>query len=300
MQNYDELVSFTSGNPRQAVVVAAALNLHALQAVHAAAQKGHADYLLTGPKKAILEMADKAGLALDEKAIFDAPNDAEAAEKAVALVRSGQGHFLMKGGLGTATLLRAVLNRENGLREEGIMSHVMVHQVPSYNKLLAVTDGAMVPYPTFEQKKAILNNALSLLRALQYDRPIVSVLAAVETLSDKMPETGEAAQLKQLAEEGEFGSCLLDGPLSYDLTMSPSAAQIKGVESPVTGKADLLLVPNIACGNVLSKCLVVSAGGMAAGCIMGAKVPIVLTSRGASAKEKEISILLAAASAAAR
>lgn len=299
IRNFDALVEFAQGRPKQTVVVAAANNLHALQAVAASAQKGHADYLLTGPKKEILAMAAEADLGLDKDAVIDAANDVDAAEKAVALIRQGAGNFLMKGGLGTATLLKAVLNRDHGLRGEGTMSHVMVHEVPGYQKLLAVTDGAMVPYPDFDTKRAILKNALALFGALDYKRPVVSALAAAETLSDKMPETGEALRLKELAEAGEFGPCLLDGPLSYDLTMSQHAAEIKRVDSPVTGHADILLVPNIACGNVLSKCIVYTAGGLAAGCIMGARVPIVLTSRGASAREKEVSILLAAASAAA-
>lgn len=295
LQSFEQLIQLAQNKPKKTVVVAAAHDLHALQAVVDAAQKGYADYMLVGNRAEILSLAAQAGLALNTDAIADTEDDAEAAKTAVGLVRQGKGDFLMKGGLGTATLLRAVLDKEHGLRGGGIMSHVMLVEVPSYHKLIAVTDGAMVPYPTFDQKQAILRNALHLFHTLGYEKPVVAALAAAETLSDKMPETGEAAQLKALAATGEFGHCVFDGPLSYDLTMSAESAAIKHFQSPVTGHADILLVPNIACGNVLCKCMVYTAGGLMAGCILGARVPIVLTSRGASAREKEVSILLAAA-----
>jgi phosphate butyryltransferase len=175
------------------------------------------------------------------------------------------------------------------------MSHVALFEVPAYHKILGITDGGMIPYPTLEQKVSIIKNAAELFKALGYERPKIAVLTASETVNERMPETGDAKALKEYGEKGEWGDCFVEGPVSLDLTLSKESAAIKGYESPVTGDVDILVVPNIACGNILGKSLMYMARAKMAGCIVGAKVPIVLISRGASTEEKYLSILLSVA-----
>ena len=175
------------------------------------------------------------------------------------------------------------------------MSHFVINEIPNYHKLLVTTDGGMLMYPDLEQKKHIIENAVDTLISLGYDKPKVAVLAAVERVNPKMPETVDAAKLKEMNQSGAIINCIIDGPLSYDITMNKESAKIKGVDSQVCGDADILIVPNITTGNILGKCLVYSAGAKMAGFIVGAKVPIVLTSRGSSSEEKYLSLVLCAA-----
>ncbi len=175
------------------------------------------------------------------------------------------------------------------------MSHVVFNEIPNYHKLLVLTDGGMMMYPDLDKKKQICENAVDTLRTLGYKMPKVAALAAVETVNPKMQETVDADALKRMNLENEITDCIIEGPISYDLTMSKASAEIKGFESPVTGDADIVLVPNITVGNVLGKSLIYSAGAKMAGFIVGAKVPIVLTSRGSSSEEKYLSLVLSAA-----
>jgi phosphate butyryltransferase len=283
---------------KKTAVVAAAHDEHALEAVLEASREGCIDYLLVGNRGKIHEIAAKLHSDIADNAIIDAVSEIDAAEKAVSLIREEKGDFLMKGRLETATLMRAVINKETGIRKENIMSHVAFFEVHAYHKLLGATDGGMIPYPTLEQKASIIKNAVGLFKKLGYERPKIAVLAASETVNERMPETGDAKALKESYEKGELGDCIVEGPISLDLTLSKESAAIKGYTSPVTGDADILVVPNIACGNILGKSLVYMGHAKMAGCIVGAKVPIVLTSRGASAEEKHLSILLSAALAA--
>ncbi|MBP2651655.1 MAG: phosphate butyryltransferase [Firmicutes bacterium] len=201
----------------------------------------------------------------------------------------------MKGKIQTADLLKAVVNKEKGLRTGSVMSHVVLHEIPTYHKLLVITDGGMMMYPNLAEKKQIIENAVNSLLSLGYDKPKVAVLAAVENVNPKMPEAVDAGLLKEMNQKGEIKNCIVEGPISYDLAMSKDAAKIKGYESPVTEDADILMVPNITVGNIMGKALVYSAGAKIAGFIVGAKVPIVLTSRGSSAEEKYLSLVLSAA-----
>jgi phosphate butyryltransferase len=175
------------------------------------------------------------------------------------------------------------------------MSHVSIQEVPSYHKLLITTDGGMMMYPDLEQKKKIIENAVEVLHSLGYENPKVAVLAAVETVNPKMPESVDAGKLKEMNQNGEITGCIVEGPISYDIAMNKESGEIKGFVSPVAGDPDILIVPNITCGNILGKCLVYSAGAKMAGFIVGAKVPIVLTSRGSSSEEKYLSLVLSAA-----
>jgi phosphate butyryltransferase len=294
VHSFADLTGKVRNIDKKTAVVAAAQDEHVLEAVLKASREGCIDYLLVGNRGKIHNIAAKLNSAVRDSAIFDAVSETDAAEKAVSLVREEKGDFLMKGKLETSTLMRAVINKETGIRKESTMSHVALFEVPAYHKLLGVTDGGMIPYPSLEQKVCIIKNAAGLFKALGYEGPKIAVLAASETVNERMPETGDAKALKEYCERGEFGDCFVEGPISLDLTLSKESAAIKGYESPVTGDVDILVVPNIACGNILGKSLIYMGHAKMAGCIVGAKAPIVLISRGASVEEKHLSILLSA------
>jgi phosphate butyryltransferase len=295
LQNFNGLAARAGGIEKKTAVVAAAHDGHTLGAVLQAVKEGYLDCLLVGNRKMIIQTAAGLGFTLPHDTVIDAATDTEAAEKAVALIRERNGGILVKGKLETATLMRAVVNKETGIRGENTMSHIALFEAPAYPKLLGVTDGGMIPYPSLEQKKAIIKNAARFFRTLGYKRPKIAVLAASETVNERMPETGEAQALKECCERKELGDCYVEGPVSLDLALSREAAVLKGYESPICGDADILMVPAIACGNILGKSLIYLGKAKMAGCIVGAKVPIVLTSRGAGTQEKYVSLLLTAA-----
>lgn len=268
---------------------------HALEAVLQVADEGLIDALYIGNRRAIHAVAAELGHTVDDAAILEAEDPASAAVLGVKLVREGKADFLMKGKMETAELLKPVVNKENGLSKNGVMSHAAVNQVPRYHKLLVTTDGGMLPYPTLEQKVGIVNNAVHLLNALGYEKPNVCILTAVEKMNPKMPETVEAATLKDMCASGEIRNCYVEGPISLDLALVKERSEVKGYVSPAAGEADILVAPNIHAGNLLGKSLVEMAGAQMAGLIMGAQCPIVLTSRGSSAEEKYNSLVLACA-----
>jgi phosphate butyryltransferase len=294
-RNFDELIEKVqnTGSTKK-VVVAAAEDEHTLKAVFKAKKDNIVDPLLIGNKIKIKEILDNLNERLSDSAIIDVKSDVSAAEKAVELINEKKVDFIMKGKIQTADLLKAVVNKENGLGTGKIMSHFVINEIPNYHKLLVTTDGGMMMYPDVNQKKQIIENAVDVLRTMGYDKPKVAVLAAVEKVNPKMPESVDADILKKMNQNGEIKNCIVEGPISYDLTMSRESAEIKGFKSPVTGDADILIVPNITAGNILGKCLLCSAGAKMAGFIVGAKVPVVLTSRGASAEEKYLSLVLSA------
>ena len=281
-------------SPREAVV-AAAHDEHTLQAVFAARRDGLIRPILVGRRNEIRSIARSLGEELSPEQIVDAQDDLECAARSVALIREGKGDILIKGMLQTGTLLKAVVHRETGIRASQVMSHVAILDVPRYHKLLFITDGGRVVAPNLEQKGHILKNAVDFCRFLGYERPKAAALCAVETVNPAMPETGDALSLKEAGERGEFGPCIVEGPISLDLATDREAALVKGYHSPVAGDADILLVPAIAVGNVLGKALYGLAGGQMAGVVLGAAVPITINSRGATPEEKYYSILLCAA-----
>lgn len=296
LNNFKGLIEKVNSAKRKTVVVAAAHDEHTLEAVLEAEKKGVINFLLVGDRNKIHNICEKLGHHIDDKLIVEASDDAQSAFLAVECIRQNKGDFLMKGKIQTGTLLKAVVDKHTGIRGEGAMSHVAILELPAYHKLIAVTDGGMMTYPTLEQKKFIIQNAVDMFHALGYEKPKVAVLAAVESVNEKMPETVDADYLKKMYLAGDLGSCVVDGPLSFDLIMSSESARIKGVNSPVACDADILVVPDICSGNILSKSLIYAGGAKMAGCIVGAKVPIVLTSRGASAEEKYLSLVLSSAS----
>ena len=281
-------------SPREAVV-AAAHDEHTLQAVFSARRDGLIRPILVGRRNEIRSIARSLGEELSPEQIVDAQDDLECAARSVALIREGKGDILIKGMLQTGTLLKAVVHRETGIRASQVMSHVAILDVPRYHKLLFITDGGMVVAPNLEQNGHILKNAVDFCRFLGYERPKAAALCAVETVNPAMPETGDALSLKEAGERGEFGPCIVEGPISLDLATDREAALVKGYHSPVAGDADILLVPAIAVGNVLGKALYGLAGGQMAGVVLGAAVPITINSRGATPEEKYYSILLCAA-----
>jgi phosphate butyryltransferase len=297
-KNFEELVKkVQSGSIVKRVVVVVAQDEHTLEAVFKARKDKIIEPILIGDREKIESILNNLKETIPQGDILDIKDESAAAYKAVELIREGKADFIMKGKIQTADLLRAVVDKEKGLRTGSVMSHMAIHEIPNYHKLLAVTDAGMMLYPDLSEKKQIIQNTVKVFSAMGYDNPKVAILTAVEIVNPKMVETVDADALKKMNQSGEISGCLIEGPISYDLTMSKESAKIKGFASSVTGDADILVVPNITAGNILSKCLMYSAGAKMAGFIIGAKVPIVLTSRGATAEEKYLSIVLSAATA---
>ena len=256
--------------------------------------------ILVGPKAKIAATADKAGLSVDGIELIDVPHSHAAADKAVELVRAGQAELLMKGSLHTDELMAAVVAKETGLRTARRISHVFVMDVPTYDKPLFITDAAINIFPTLEDKVHITQNAIDLFRGLGLGTPKVAILSAVETVNAKIPGTIDAAALCKMADRGQITGGELDGPLALDNAISPKAAAIKGIASPVAGQADILIVPDLEAGNMLAKNLSFMANADAAGVVLGARVPIILTSRADSVRARLASCAVAALYAHAR
>jgi phosphate acetyltransferase len=223
----------------------------------------------------------------------DAIHSHDAAEKGVALIRKGQGELLMKGSLHTDELLRAVTARETGLRTSRRISHVFIMDVPTHPEALFITDAAVNIFPDLEAKRDIVQNAVDLFRGLGLGTPRVAILSAVETVTPKIPSTLEAAALCKMADRGQIEGALLDGPLAFDNAIDPEAARIKGIRSEVAGRAQILLVPDLEAGNMLAKNLTFLLKADAAGIVLGARVPIILTSRADSVRTRMASCAVA-------
>lgn len=283
------------GRKKRRLGVAAAHDAHTLQAVARAARDGLVEPVLIGrPEETRALWAEVAGV-LTLPTLISVEKDSDCAQVAVSLARNGEVDCIMKGRLETAILMREVVARDTGLRASSVLSIVAMMESPYYHKLFAITDVGLLMYPTLEQKKGIIQNAVELFHTLGVEQPKVAVLAAVERENPKMPESTDAAQLKEMQLEGLLGRCVVEGPISYDLCMDLQAAAIKGYHSPVAGDPDILVVPGITSGNLLSKSLTCTGGAHTCGTICGAAVPIVITSRSAPAEDKYMSIILAAA-----
>jgi phosphate butyryltransferase len=295
MRTFEEMTALMKdASEKKTVVVAAADDEHTLEGLHTTMKAGLIKAVLIGNRDKINEIIKNQGYEIDAP-IIDAEDEQMAAQKAVFLIREGKGDFLMKGKLQTATLLKEVVNKENGLNLGGVMSHVGLFEIPTYHKLVAITDGGMVLNPDLAQKKAIIDNAVRALKGVGIDTPKVAVMAGAEVVNPKAPESVDGDALKKMYLAGEIKDCIVEGPISYDLAMSREAAAIKGYESPVAGNTDIMMMPNMAAGNLVAKALTVSGNARMAGIIMGARVPIVLVSRSASSEEKFLSLLFAAA-----
>ncbi|WP_162991038.1 phosphate acyltransferase [Biomaibacter acetigenes] len=273
-------------------VVAGANDEHAVEAVFLAQEKGLVIPVLVGDKKEVKDIIQKMNYLDRTYEIIHCEADDNPSEIAVKLIHEGKGDFIIKGKIETRNLLKPVLNKETGLNRKGFITHFGLMQLKGYHKLLAISDCAIIPYPTLEEKKKIVKAGMEALRKLGYEKPVVGILCAVETVSEKMPETLDAQKLQQMAMDGEFGNGVVIGPISFDLATRKESAIIKGYDSPYAGDVDMLVVPQMVTGNVMSKIWNADPENIMAGCLIGADVPIVLTSRSASMNEKLYSILL--------
>lgn len=251
-----------------------------------AARRGLIVPLLVGPAARIAETAASSNIDLGDLQIIDVPHSHASAAKAVELIREGRAEILMKGSLHTDELMAAVVSRDGGLRTARRISHVFVMDVPTYHKVLIVTDGAINIAPTLEDKVDICQNAIDLAISLGLEKPKVAILAAVETVTSKMSATLDAAALCKMAERGQIKGGLLDGPLAFDNAISKQAAETKGIKSPVAGDPDILLAPDLEAGNILAKQLSFLANADSAGLVLGARVPVILTSRADSVRSR--------------
>lgn len=279
---------------RVPIAVAAAAEADVLKAVLAASRKGVVYPILVGDADEIERIATDASIDLHDAQIIDVEDPAAATIQAVTLVAEGKAAMLMKGLVDTSVLLKAVLDRDYGLRTGSVLSHLALFEIDRFPRPLAITDAAMNISPGYETKKAILENAVSFLHRIGYVEPKVAALAAKEKINEKMPATIDAGKLAEASRRGEITGCIVDGPFALDNAVSREAAKTKGIDSPVAGEADILLVPQIESGNILYKALAFLAPSRNAGVIVGARAPIVLTSRADSELAKRLSIALAA------
>lgn len=292
---YERVVGDLRTGNKKRLAVAGAEDTYVLRAVQAAAARGIVTPLLCGDADKIKRAAGAAGVDIAGWPVLDTSAEADSAAEAVRLVRQGEADMLMKGLMQTATLLRAVLHKESGLRGAGILSHVSVLHSPRLERMLLLTDAAIVPYPDLKTKAALVGNAVRAARGLGMEMPKVAALAAVEVVNPDMQATMDAALLAVMNRRGQLGGCVLDGPLAMDLALSPEAAAHKGIVSDVAGAADILLLHNIDAANSVLKTFTIAGGCLFGGIVMGASAPIVLTSRSDSAQSKLYSIACAAA-----
>lgn len=287
----DDMLKKLKGDKRVTLSVAAAHDEEVLLAIKSAVEMEIITPILIGEENKIREISKEINFDLSKFKIINKGTIEECAETAVKLVSSGEADFAMKGLLDTSVILKAVLNKEWGLRTDSLLSHVMVYEVPSYDKLLVTTDGGMNIEPDYDQKVKILKNAIEATKPLGLKHIKVACLAAKEKVNPKMQATVDARALQEAGERGEFGKDVtVEGPLAFDLAVSKEAAKVKGFKSKVSGETDIMLMPTIEVGNGIGKALTYFAGAKSAGIIMGAKAPIVLVSRADSHESKLYSI----------
>ncbi|MBD8070384.1 phosphate butyryltransferase [Bacillus sp. PS06] len=292
----NQLVTQAKEFDQKTIAVAVAEDQEVIDAVVEAIEHGLGKFILYGNKEQITRLLMDKGTQYgenDQLLVVHTTSKEKSAELAVKSVHSGDADVLMKGNLPTSTLLKAVLNKEYGLRSGNVLSHVALFEVPGYDRFIFVTDAGMNIEPSLEQKAEIISNAVSIANSLGINMPKVAPIAAVETINPKMPATLDAAVLTQMNRRGQINNCLVDGPLALDNAVSFIAAKQKGIKSEVAGAADILLVPTIEVGNTLYKSLIYFAGAKVGAVLAGAKVPIVLTSRADSAESKLYSLALA-------
>jgi phosphate butyryltransferase len=295
MESFSELKKLLSGSERTSLVVAAAQDDYVLEAVYEAYKEGFCDAILVGVKEEILAIEAKLQIPEDAFEIVDVQGEtAEQCEVAVDMVVQGKAQFIMKGLVETKILLKAILQQKEHLLTGEIMNHLAVFDIPEYHKLLFMSDSGMIISPTLKQKEHIIANALPVMSAFGLEEPKIALLCAKEVADPKMPATTDAEALKTLNEEGMITDCIISGPIAMDVAISKEAAEHKGIESPVAGEVDLLIMPSIEAGNILYKTLVKLGRAKSAGIITGASVPIVLTSRSDSAESKLNSIMMGA------
>ena len=290
---FNEMILSMRPQKMRTIALAGATDPNAIAATVTAHEMGFVNAILCGNKSEIQNVADKNNLNISDFEIIDCPDDLSVAQTAVSLVRDGRADILMKGLIHTADILRAVLNRETGIRGDGILSHVSVLYSPSRNRRIFLTDIAMVMYPDLEKKIGLVKNAVSFAHHMGVECPRVAPLCAVETLNPAMQATLDAAALHEKNASGEIGGCIISGPISFDIAVSPAAATTKGYAGPIHGDADILLFDNIEAGNNTIKAMVQFGDWLFGGVVIGARAPIVLNSRSDSDLSKLFSICCA-------
>jgi phosphate butyryltransferase len=280
---------------KKRLALAAAHDTNALEAVISAQKAGIIEGILVGDQKAIEDIASKSGLDISGTTIVNEPDNDKAAALCVTMIREKKADILMKGNLGTSNLLKAVLNKEFGLRTGELISHLALFELPTYHKVIGLTDAAMNIAPDLNGKASLIKSSTAYLRKLGVEKPKVAILAAVETVNPDMKSTLDASALAKMADRGQIKGCIVDGPLAFDNAVSKKSADYKGIVSPVAGDADLLVADDIDAANGLYKAFIYFANAKCAAVILGAAAPIVLTSRADSDETKLNSIALAAA-----
>jgi phosphate acetyltransferase len=283
---YDRLIARAKQVPAATTIVVHPCEETSLRGPIEAAEAGIITPILVGPAAKISAVAHEHGMDIDGYQIVDVPYSHAAAATAVELIRESKGELLMKGSLHTDELMREVTSSNTGLRTERRISHVFIIDVPTYSETIFITDAAINIFPDLDAKRDIVQNAIDFFRHVGLGTPRVAILSAVETVTSKIPSTIEAAALCKMAERGQITGGILDGPLAFDNAISPEAAQIKGIKSEVAGRAQILVVPDLEAGNMLAKNLAFMAKADTAGLVLGARVPIILTSRADSVRSR--------------
>lgn len=292
-KNFDEIIAKAKAMEQKLTIsVSVANEKKLLLAVKKAVEMGICNAILVGDKSKILPIMNEIELKESAVQIIDQPDDLTAALKAVELVSSGKAHVLVKGIINTSDYLRSVLDKKVGLRTGRLLCLMATYDIPGQNKLLFVTDGGMVIAPTLEEKAQILTSCIPALQNMGIEKPKVAILTANENVDPNMPSTVDAQALVEMSARGELPEAVIEGPIALDVAMNPDAAKTKGIASKISGDVDLILVPNMEVGNCLGKAIGYFAKGKMAGIVLGAKNPIVLTSRAASPENKFTSIAL--------
>ncbi|MBP2649205.1 MAG: phosphate butyryltransferase [Firmicutes bacterium] len=293
IKNFDVLTEKLKTGAKKRVVLIGAEDTHSLEAVMLAQKENLVQPILVGNKATIVKYLDELSFSAKNVLIVDSADVEESIKQAAKLINAGEADFIMKGKLETSTLMRGILQRDNNLRTDRIMSHLAFMDVPTYHKVFAITDVALNPYPNLDQKRQMIENAVITLKNMGINQPKVAVMSSAEEINPKVPESVDANELKMMQQSGVIKDCIIEGPISYDLAISKEAADLKGYISPVAGDVDLMVVPNITAGNLLAKGLTYSGGARTAGFVVGAKVPILLLSRSASTEDKFMGIVIA-------
>jgi phosphate acetyltransferase len=290
---YERLIALAKQVPPVGTVVAHPCDESSLRGAVEAAQAGIIAPILVGPAKKIAAVAQQHGIDISRYELVDAPHSEAAAAKGVELIQQSKGELLMKGSLHTDELMREVTSGKTGLRTARRISHVFIMDVPTHSETLLITDAAINIFPDLDAKRDIVQNAIDLFTEIGLGTPRVGILSAVETVTSKIPSTIEAAALCKMADRGQITGGILDGPLAFDNAIDPQAAEIKGIKSPVAGRAQILVVPDLEAGNMLAKNLTFLARADAAGIVLGARVPVILTSRADSVRSRMASCAVA-------
>ncbi|RKY46402.1 MAG: phosphate butyryltransferase, partial [Candidatus Neomarinimicrobiota bacterium] len=286
VKTFDDIRKLAKERGKKVISIAMPESLSILEAVKELKKEGMIDAVLVGDSENIKKLLDDVRLDIDRKNIIHATDPVEAGYLSVQAIKDGAADILMKGRIPTPDLMKAVLDKEKGLRKGKLLSHVAVAEAPNYDRLLMVSDGGINIRPDVEKKIQIIKNAIVLAKSLGIAHPKIGILCPIERVNPKIPETVDAAELVRLAEKGEFGDVSLEGPTAMDVILSEEAAAKKGIESKIAGKTDIIIVHDVTTGNAILKTLIWLVGAKVGGVVLGAKVPIVLLSRSDTKKEK--------------